>query len=98
MTSARPLSFALFARLELPEFSALARKATESVTISLDSSLLELAGRFLDASDPQDAAAKEVLKGLQGIDLERLHKLEGQFGVPKLDIDLPKAPGSGPQK
>ena len=63
MTSARPLSFALFARLELPEFSALARKATESVTISLDSSLLELAGRFLDASDPQDAAAKEFSRG-----------------------------------
>jgi len=26
------------------------------------------------------------------IDLEKLHKLEGQFGVPKLDIDAPKAP------
>ncbi len=163
-------------RLELPEFSALARKATESVSISLDSSLLALAGRFLDDGDPQDAAAKEVLKGLQGIyvrsynfdadaayrqsdidavrsqlsapgwsrlvetrsrkshanidiyilvannqaiglaliaseprqftivnivgaiDLEKLHKLEGQFGVPKLDIDLPKAPASGAQK
>ncbi len=157
-------------RLELPEFSALAHKATESVTITLDSSLLALAARFLDASDPQDAAAKEVLKGVQGIyvrsytfdedsayrqsdidavrnqlstpgwnrlvqtrsrkthanvdiyilvvnnqaiglaviaseprqftivnivgaiDLEKLHKLEGQFGVPKLDIDPPQAP------
>jgi hypothetical protein len=24
------------------------------------------------------------------IDLDKLHKLEGQFGVPKLDIDAPK--------
>ena len=157
-------------RLVLPEFSALAHKATESVTITLDASLLALAGRFLDAGDPQDAAAKEVLKGLQGIyvrsytfdedaayrqsdidavrsqlsapgwsrlvetrsrktranvdiyvlvannqaiglaliaseprqftivnivgaiDLDKLHKLEGQFGIPKLDIEPPKAP------
>jgi hypothetical protein len=160
-------------RLALPEFAALAKKATESVTITLDPSLLVLAGRFLDSSNPQDAAAQEVIKGLQGIyvrsytfdqdsayqqsdidavrnqlsapgwnrlmqtrsrktganvdiyimvennqaiglaliaseprqftivniigaiDLDKLHKLEGQFGVPKLDIDASKAP---PQK
>src|SRR5882724_8506800 len=157
-------------RLALPEFSTLAQKATESVTITLDAALLAVAGRFLDGNDPQDAAAKEVLKALQGIyvrsytfdkdsayqqadidavrnqlsapgwsrlvqtrsrksqanvdiyimvtnnqatglaliaseprqftivnivgaiDLDKLHKLEGQFGVPKLDIDVPKAP------
>jgi hypothetical protein len=157
-------------RLTLPEFSALAQKATESVTITLDPNLLAIAGRFLDSSDPQDAATKEVIKGLQGIyvrsytfdqdaayrqadidsvrnqlsapgwnllmqtrsrktranvdiyimvqnnqaiglaliaseprqftivnivgaiDLDKLHKLEGQFGVPKLDLDAPKAP------
>jgi hypothetical protein len=160
-------------RLVLPEFTALAKKATESVTITLDPSLLAMAGRFLDSSNPQDAAAKEVIKGLQGIyvrsytfdqdssyaqsdidavrnqlsapgwnrlmqtrsrktganvdiyimvennqaiglaliaseprqftivnivgaiDLDKLHKLEGQFGVPKLDIDSSK---SAPQK
>jgi hypothetical protein len=157
-------------RLVLPDFTALAHRATQAVTITLDSSLLSLAGRFLDGNDPQDAAAKEVIKGLQGIyvrsytfeqdlafseadidavrkqlaapgwsrlvethskkthanvdiyimvdnnqaiglaviaseprqftivnivgaiDLEKLHKLEGQFGVPKLDIDAPKTP------
>jgi hypothetical protein len=155
-------------RLALPEFTALAQKATQAVNITLDPALLALAGRFLDGSDPQDAAAKEVIKGLQGIyvrsytfdedsayrqedidavrkqlsapgwnrlletrsrkthanvdiyimvqnnqaiglaviaseprqftivnivgaiDLDKLHKLEGQFGVPKLDIDAPK--------
>jgi hypothetical protein len=163
-------------RLVLPEFSALARKATESVTITLDPGLLALAGRFLDGNDPQDAATKEIIKGLQGIyvrsytfdedsayrqadvdavrsqlaapgwnrlvetrsrkshanvdiyimvannqaiglaviaseprqftivnivgaiDLDKLHKLEGQFGVPKLDVDLPKAPPPNTQK
>src|SRR6267154_74377 len=162
-------------RLALPEFSTLAQKATESVTITLDAALLAVAGRFLDGNDPQDAAAKEVLKGLQGIyvrsytfdkdsayqqadidevrsqlaapgwnrlvqtrsrkthadvdiyimvdnnqaiglaliaseprqftivnivgavDLDKLHKLEGQFGVPKLDIDASK-PAPAPRK
>jgi hypothetical protein len=156
-------------RLLLPDFAALAQKATQAVTITLDPALLSLAARFLDGSDPQDAATREIIKGLQGIyvrsytfdrdfayrqedidtlrkqlaapgwsrlvethskrthanvdiyimvdnnqaiglaviasearqftivnivgaiDLEKLHKLEGQFGVPKLDLDAPKA-------
>jgi hypothetical protein len=157
-------------RLALPEFTALAQKATQAVTITLDPALLALAARFLDDGNPQDAATKEVIKGLQGIyvrsytfdadsayrqedidavrkqlsapgwnrlvetrsrkthanvdiyimveknqaiglaviaseprqftivnivgaiDLDKLHKLEGQFGVPKLDIEAPKTP------
>jgi hypothetical protein len=155
-------------RLTIPNFSALAQKASESVVITLDPAMLGLAAKFLDSSDPQEAATKEVLKGLQAIyvrsytfdkdsayqqsdidevrsqlaapgwnrlvetrsrkthanvdiylmvdhnqaiglaliaseprqftivnivgaiDLDKLHKLEGQFGVPKLDIDPPK--------
>ncbi len=157
------------ARLSLPDFSALANKASETVTITLDSALLAMAGRFLDGNDPEDAATKDILKGLQGIyvrsytfdedsayreadiagvrnqlsapgwsrlvqtrsrkshsnidiyvmvannqpvglaliaseprqltvvnivgaiDLEKLHRLEGQFGVPKLELDSPQA-------
>jgi hypothetical protein len=164
-------------RLTLPEFSALAQKATESVVITLDPALLAMAGRFLDGNnDPQDAATKEIIKGLKGIyvrsytfdkdfayesadleavrrqlsapgwnrlvetrsrktradvdiyimvdnnqaiglaliaseprqftivniigaiDLDKLHKLEGQFGVPKLDIDPSKVSAPGAQK
>ena len=155
-------------RLLLPDFTALAQRATQAVTITLDPGLLSLAARFLDGNDPQDAATKEIIKGLQGIyvrsytldqdsayrqedieavrkqlaapgwsrlvethskrthanvdiyimvdnnqaiglaviaseprqftivnivgaiDLQKLHRLEGQFGVPKLDIDAPK--------
>jgi Domain of unknown function (DUF4252) len=163
-------------KLLIPEFSGLAQKATESVTITLDPGMLGMAARFLDGNDPQDAATKEVIKGLRGIyvrsytfdkdsayqqadidavrsqlatpgwnrlvqthsrktganvdiyimidnnqavglaviaseprqftivnivgaiDLDKLHKLEGQFGVPKLDIDPAKEPAQGPQK
>ena len=134
-----------------------------------------MAGRFMNGNDPQDAATREILKGLQGIyirsytfdkdaayqqadidavrsqlsapgwnrlvetrsrksqanvdiyimvtnnqatglaliaseprqftivnivgaiDLDKLHKLEGQFGVPKLDIDV-KAPAPNIKK
>jgi hypothetical protein len=156
-------------KLAIPDFSALAQKASESVTITLDPTMLGLAAKFLDSGDLQQAATKEVLKGLQAIyvrsytfdkdsayqqadidavrsqlagpgwnrlvqtrsrkthadvdiylmvdhnqaiglaliaseprqftivnivgaiDLDKLHKLEGQFGVPKLDIDPSKA-------
>jgi hypothetical protein len=163
-------------KLVIPEFAGLAQKASESVTITLDPAMLGMAARFLDGNDPQDAATKEVIKGLQGIyvrsytfdkdsayqqtdidavrtqlaapgwnrlvethsrktradvdiyimidnnqaiglaliaseprqftivniigaiDLYKLHKLEGQFGVPKLDIDLSKTPAPRPKK
>lgn len=163
------------AQLVLPDFAALSKKAAQSTTISLDSSMLALAGRFLDADDPQDAAAQEVIKGIRGIyvrsfafdtdsaysqsdvdavrrqlsapgwsrlvethsrkthadvdiyvmivnkqatglaliavepraltivniigsiDLDKLHKLEGQFGVPKLDLETGKAAPRGTQ-
>ncbi|HEY0799788.1 MAG TPA: DUF4252 domain-containing protein [Steroidobacteraceae bacterium] len=177
-----PILFALLApalacgapnpKLVIPELTELAQKATEYVTITLDPALLAMAGRFLDGNDPQDAATKEIIKGLRGIyvrsytfdkdsayqqadieavrsqlaapgwnrlvetrsrktranvdiyimvdnnqaiglaliaseprqftivnivgaiDLDKLHKLEGQFGVPKLDLDASKAPPS----
>jgi hypothetical protein len=156
-------------KLIIPSFAGLAQKASESVTITLDPAMLGMAARFLDSNDPQDAATKDILTGLQGIyvrsytfdrdsaysqadidavrsqlsapgwnrlvetrsrkthadvdiyimvdhdkavglaiiaseprqftivnivgaiDLDKLHKLEGQFGVPKLDIDTSKA-------
>ncbi len=155
-------------KLIMPSFAGLAQKASETVTITLDPAMLGMAARFLDSNDPQDAATKDVIKGLQGIyvrsytfdhdsaynqadidsirsqlsapgwsrlvetrsrkthadvdiyimvdhdqavglaliaseprqftivnivgsiDLDKLHKLEGQFGVPKLDIDPTK--------
>ena len=167
------------ARLTLPEFSSLIDKASDSVTITLDSALLGLAGKFLNGDDPDDVAAREAIKGIQGIyirsftfdkdnayqqsdidgvvkqltgpfwtrlvttrskkdranvdiyimlidnkarglaviasqpreftivnivgsiDLDKLHKLQGHFGVPNLDIDATKtgdAKGASPPK
>jgi hypothetical protein len=54
-------------RLALPDFKDLAGKATESVVITMDPSLLGLASRFMDSGNAEDAAAIAVIKGLQGI-------------------------------
>jgi hypothetical protein len=162
--------------LSLPDFSSLTKKASQSINITLDSSMLVMAGRFLDSGDPQDAAVLEVIKGLRGIyvrsytfdqdnayrpsdieaisnqlvapgwnrvvqtksrktgsnvdiylmvsdnkamgmaliatepreltivnivgsiDLDKLHKLAGHFGVPKLDTDTPASAPAQKQK
>jgi len=64
---ARPAAAAPAAPLKLPEFEALAAKASESVNVSLDASLLGLAASFLDPGDPEDAGAKQLIAGLRGI-------------------------------
>jgi hypothetical protein len=153
------------ARLVLPDFAGLEKKATDTVSITLDAGLLSLASGFMNSNDPKDATTQQIIKGLRGIyvrsftfdhdfvyqasdleavrkqleapgwnrlvqtrskkthedvdiyvmvenqqaiglalissepreltivnivgaiDLEKLRKLEGQFGVPKLDFD-----------
>jgi hypothetical protein len=55
------------ARLALPNFDHLAKKATESVDLSLDPSLLSLAARFLDDDDQDQESIKTLIGGLKGI-------------------------------
>lgn len=54
-------------RLVLPDFDHLAKRASESVNLSLDTTLLSLAARFLDSSDPEEASVKAFVGGLRGI-------------------------------
>jgi hypothetical protein len=54
-------------RLKLPDFSQLAEKATEDVDISLDTGLLGLAARFMDADDDDEKAVKELLTSIKGV-------------------------------
>jgi len=74
------------ARLTLPAFDALAAKATESVNISLDPALLGLAAGFLDSSDPDDAATKELIGGLKGIYV-RSYTFDRDFAYPSVEVD-----------
>jgi Domain of unknown function (DUF4252) len=74
-------------QLKLPNFDALAAKASESVTITLDQALLGMAARFLDPENPEDAAAREVIAGIKGIYV-RKYTFEADFAYPKADVDF----------
>jgi len=73
-------------QLRIPEFAALADKASETVTVTLDSSLLGMGCRFLNAADPEEAAAKKVCTSLSGIYV-RHYTFDSDFAYPKADID-----------
>ncbi len=59
-------SHAQAGRIDLPSFDDLAQKATNSVNISLDPSLLRLAAQFVGSGQDADAA-QSVLNGIEGI-------------------------------
>ena len=53
-------------RIVLPDFSALAKQAKETVNVSLDSNMLKSAGSFV-AGDGDDAQTKSMLDGLKAV-------------------------------
>src|SRR5262245_39584604 len=73
-------------QLRIPEFAGLADKASESVNVTLDSRLLGMGCRFLDASDPEQAGAKKMCTGLTGIYV-RSYTFDTDFAYPKADVD-----------
>lgn len=81
--------------LHLPNFDLIAGKAVQKVDISLDTSLLGLAAGFLDSSDPDEAATKEVLTGLKGVYV-RSYKFDRDFVYPEADVDAVRKQLSGP--
>ena len=54
--------------LKIPlNIDKLASKAGESVDVTLDSSMLQLAGKFLSDKKPEEAEARRLINGLKGI-------------------------------
>jgi hypothetical protein len=54
-------------QIVLPNLSALEAQASEIVDVTLDAKLLGMATRFLDPAKPDEARAREIVSGLQGI-------------------------------
>lgn len=55
-------------RLQLPDFSALSKKATQSVDISLDPSLLRMASGAINSdTNGNGAAVNDLIQGIRGI-------------------------------
>jgi hypothetical protein len=64
----------------------LAAKADETVDVTLDASLLKLAGRFLSEKSSDEAAAKKILAGLQSITVRSYEfSQEGQYDPADLE-------------
>jgi hypothetical protein len=53
--------------LKLDSLDKLAAKASESVNVNLDGSLLRLASRFLSSNDADEAQVKKIVAGLKGV-------------------------------
>jgi hypothetical protein len=83
------------ARLILPDFPGLEDKASETVTITLDAALIKLAAGFLDASKPEDAAAKQLISGLTGIYI-RSFTFDADFSYPQGEVDKVRKQLSAP--
>jgi hypothetical protein len=54
-------------RIQLNNLDKLEARAAESVDVTLDGKLLNLATMFLDAKKPQEAAIKDLVAGLKGV-------------------------------
>jgi hypothetical protein len=64
----------------------LAAKASDSVDISLNSSMLQFAGKFLDGKDPDEAQVKRLITRLEGIYIKSFEfKTEGVWSQADLD-------------
>ena len=64
----------------------LAAKAADSVDLSLNSSVLQLAAKFLDPKDPDEAKVKQIIAGIDGIYIKSFEfKKEGEYSAADLD-------------
>jgi hypothetical protein len=54
-------------QIHLDALDKLAEKASNSVTVSLDGNLLQLASRFLSSDDPDQAQIKKLVASLKGV-------------------------------
>src|SRR5262245_19122331 len=79
-------SLAQEARLTLPDFRNLEDKATEVVTVTLDAALLGLASRFLNEQSSEEAAIKEMVRGLSGVYVKSF-TFDTDFAYPQSDVD-----------
>jgi hypothetical protein len=78
-----------------PAFDKLAAKASETVNVNLDASMLGLAGRFISEDKPEEAAAKKLLGGLKGIYV-RVFEFEKPGAYARADVDSIREQLRGP--
>lgn len=77
-------------------FEKLAERATESVDVTLDSSMLRLASGFLSPGDEDEAQVKKLVSKLKGIYVRSFEfDKDGQYSM--ADVEALRAQLKGPQ-
>lgn len=83
------------ARISLPDFAPLEAKAKDCVNITLGPWALHSVGMFLGSADPDDAAAKQLLTGLESIQI-RSFEFESDNAYSTADLDTVRKQLSAP--
>lgn len=74
------------ARIQMSQLDALAAKASQTVDVSLDERLMQLAAKFLSSKSDDEAKVKELVNGLKGIYVKVLEfETEGQYSQADLE-------------
>ena len=90
-TAGFPLAFVMFAGLAAGQqvkwnYEKLAARASDSVDVDLDGSLLRLAAKFLSSDDPDQAKVKKMVEGLKGIYVKTFEfKSPGEYSPADVD-------------
>jgi hypothetical protein len=67
-------------------YDKLAARASDSVDVNLDGSLLRLAAKFLSSDDPDQAKVKKLVEGLKGIYVKTFEfKTPGEYTTTDVD-------------
>jgi hypothetical protein len=74
------------ARVTLPDLSQLAARSSNTVDISLDGTLLNLASRFLNAEDDEERAVKDLMGSVKGIYVKTF-QFDREGGYSSSDVD-----------
>jgi Domain of unknown function (DUF4252) len=73
-------------RIQMSQLDALAAKASETVDVNIDESLMQMTAKFLSSKDPDEAKVRELVNGLKGIYVKSFEfETEGQYSAADLE-------------
>ena len=74
------------ARIQTSQLDALTARASETVDVNIDASLMQMTAKFLSSKDPGEAKVKDIVNGLKGIYVKSFEfETEGQYSVADLE-------------
>ena len=73
-------------RIQTSQLDALASRASQTVDVNLDESMLQLAKKFLSKEDKDEASVKDLVNGLKGIYVKSFEfEKEGEYSPADLE-------------